>query len=68
MEKQSELRHGRYVVFNLHVHLVFVTKYLRNVFDKTILDDLQLIFSRSVQISRLNSSNSTAKKIMFICL
>ena len=45
MEKQTEIRHGRYVLFNLHVHLVFVTKYRRNVFDKTILDDLQLIFS-----------------------
>ena len=45
MEKQTEIRHGRHVVFNLHVHLVFVTKYRRNVFNKTILDDLQLIFS-----------------------
>lgn len=45
MEKQTEIRHGRHVVFNLHVHLVFFTKYRRNVFNKTILDDLQLIFS-----------------------
>ena len=46
MEKQTEIRHGRHVVFNLHVHLVFVTKYRQNVFNKTILDDLQLIFSK----------------------
>ena len=45
MEKQTEIRHGRHVVFSLHVHLVFVTKYRRNVFNKTILDDLPLIFS-----------------------
>lgn len=45
MEKQTTLHHGRHVVFNLHVHLVFVTKYRQNVFNKSILDDLQLIFS-----------------------
>ena len=28
----SDLRHGRHCVFVLHVHLVFVTKYRRNVF------------------------------------
>jgi putative transposase len=29
----------------MHVHLVFVTKYRRGVFTKSILDDLQEIFS-----------------------
>jgi len=29
----------------MHVHLVFVTKYRREVFTKEILDDLRLIFS-----------------------
>lgn len=45
MEKETEIRHGRHVVFNLHVHLVFVTKYRRNVFTKAILEDLKLIFA-----------------------
>lgn len=45
MKKQTEIRTGRHCVFNLHVHLVFVTKYRRGVFDKTILDHLQGIFS-----------------------
>nr|WP_306552391.1 IS200/IS605 family transposase [Providencia alcalifaciens] len=44
MKKETEIRHGRYCVFNIHVHLVFVTKYRRDVFTKTILDDLKLIF------------------------
>lgn len=44
MEKETDLRRGRHVVFNLHVHLVFVTKYRRNVFTKEILDDMQQIF------------------------
>lgn len=30
----------------MHVHLVFVTKYRRNVFTKDILNDLQTIFAK----------------------
>ena len=37
--------HGRHCVFNLHVHLVFVAKYRRLVFDKPALDTLKGIFS-----------------------
>jgi len=32
------------VFFLMHVHLIFVTKYRREVFTKTILDDLKLLF------------------------
>ncbi|MGT2492860.1 IS200/IS605 family transposase [Cupriavidus basilensis] len=41
----SDLRHGRHCVFALHVHLVFVTKYRRNVFKKEHLDAMQLILA-----------------------
>ena len=41
MEKETDLRRGRYVVFNLHVHLVFVAKYRRKVFTKEVLDDMR---------------------------
>ncbi len=44
MQKDTEIRHGRHCVFNLHIHLVFVTKYRRGVFTKEILDDLAEIF------------------------
>ncbi|MDK4525440.1 IS200/IS605 family transposase [Kingella kingae] len=44
MEKETDLRRGRHVVFNLHVHLVFVAKYRRKVFIKEILDDMRQIF------------------------
>ena len=37
----SDLRRGRHVVYNLHVHLVFVAKYRRKVFTKEILDDMR---------------------------
>ncbi|HQV23010.1 MAG: IS200/IS605 family transposase [Moraxellaceae bacterium] len=46
MSNNQEIRTGRHCVFNMHVHLVFVTKYRRGVFTKQILDDLRIIFER----------------------
>ena len=46
MKKEINIRSGRHCVFNLHVHLVFVTKYRRRVFTKSILNDLETIFSK----------------------
>ena len=43
MKKSTEIRTGRHCVFQLHVHLVFVTKYRRQVFDAVILSDLKFI-------------------------
>ena len=45
MSNDNDIRHGRQCVFNMHVHLVFVTKCRRGVFTKAILDDLQEIFA-----------------------
>ena len=33
MRDDNDIRHGRHCVFKMHVHLVFVAKYRRNVFD-----------------------------------
>ncbi len=44
MLKSTDLRRGRSCVFALHVHLVFVTKYRRCVFTKSILSDLRKTF------------------------
>ena len=41
MEKANEIRTGCHCVFNLHVHLVFVTKYRRRIFTMTILDRME---------------------------
>ena len=49
MTISSDIRHGRHCVFNLHVHLVFVTKYRRHVFTKAILEDMQGIFAKVCQ-------------------
>jgi putative transposase len=45
MKKNKDIRHGRHCAFLMHVHLVFVTKYRREVFTKQILNELRLIFS-----------------------
>lgn len=49
MNKSNGIRHGRHCVFNLHIHLVFVTKYRRSVFTKAVLEDLKEIFASVCQ-------------------
>ena len=44
MNKSSEFRRGRLCVFLMHVHLVFVTKYRRNVFTSEVMERLSEIF------------------------
>jgi len=36
-ESNPDVRTGRHVTYNLHVHLVFVTKYRRDIFDDDML-------------------------------
>lgn len=45
MSNTSHIRHGRHCVFNIHVHLVFVTKYRRGVFTAESLNELRRIFT-----------------------
>ena len=45
MGDDNSVRHGRHCVFKMHVHLVFVAKYRREVFTKEILVDLRSIFA-----------------------
>lgn len=45
MTEDKQIRTGRHCVFNLHVHLVFVTKYRRGVFTAAILSDLKEVFA-----------------------
>lgn len=46
MEKDNEIRHGRHCVFKMHVHLVFVAKYRRKVFDGDAIDRMRRIFGK----------------------
>lgn len=45
MKKLNDIRTGRHCVFALHVHLVFVTKYRKKVFDKAAIDRLRELFT-----------------------
>ena len=44
MDESRDLRTGRHVVYDIHIHLVFVAKYRRSVFTKEILLELEDIF------------------------
>ncbi len=46
MKKSSEIRTGRHCVFLLHVHLVFITKYRKDIFKKEHLEYLKEVFSK----------------------
>jgi len=47
--KNQNIRHGRHCVFDLHVHLVFVTKYRRKIFNSTAITVLKNIFAHICQ-------------------
>lgn len=40
----NDLRRGRHVVYNLHVHLVFIAKYRGEMFTNEVLQDMEGIF------------------------
>lgn len=44
MKLSTEIRRGRHVVFELHAHIVFVTKYRKKVFDIDAIDRLHRMF------------------------
>ena len=46
MNNSQEIRTGRHCVFNMHVHLVFVAKYRRDVFTKAMLETMREVFER----------------------
>ncbi|OGT60865.1 MAG: transposase [Gammaproteobacteria bacterium RIFCSPHIGHO2_12_FULL_45_12] len=45
MNKINQIRKGRHCVFNMHVHLVFVTKYRKKVFAAEAINILNIIFT-----------------------
>jgi len=46
MPLSNEIRRGRHCVFQMHVHLVFVTKYRRSIFDDDALRRLRTYFEK----------------------
>jgi len=49
MDKINAIRTGRHCVFEMHVHLVFVTKYRGKVFNDAHLTSLEILFKRVCQ-------------------
>jgi putative transposase len=41
---QIGIRHGRHCVFLMHVHLVFVSKFRKKLFNKEIIDFMESVF------------------------
>ena len=46
MSHDNDIRQGRHCVFKMHVHLVFLAKYRRKVFDGDAIERLREIFTR----------------------
>ncbi|NNH38718.1 IS200/IS605 family transposase [Acinetobacter sp. ANC 5380] len=46
MMGNQEIRTGRHCVFNMHVHLIFLTKYRKNVFNLDMLDSMREMFKK----------------------
>jgi putative transposase len=46
MPENENIRTGRHVVYALHAHLVFVTKYRRDVLSELAIRDLRAIFAK----------------------
>ena len=46
MSDDNDIRRGRHCVFKMQVHLVFVAKYRRKVFDAAAIDSLRAIFAK----------------------
>jgi putative transposase len=46
MSENSNIRTGRHVVYAIHVNLVFVTKFRRNVLSDLAIRDLAVIFAK----------------------
>ena len=46
MKTSTAIRTGRHCVFNMHVHLVFITKYRLAVFTKAMLTSMKNIIGK----------------------
>ncbi|MGH8002882.1 MAG: IS200/IS605 family transposase [Brasilonema sp.] len=45
------MRKGAHVVFDIHLHIVFVTKYRRKVLTQSMIEDMKEIFERVLENS-----------------
>ena len=45
MKNETNIRRGRHCVFLMHIHLVFITKYRRKIFDQDAIEKLRGYFA-----------------------
>jgi putative transposase len=50
----TNLRSGAHSVFSIHLHVVFVTKYRRQVLTKKMITDCQEVFNRVLEANQSN--------------
>ena len=67
MKYENDIRRGRHSVFRMHVHLVFVAKYRRMVFDGDAIERLRTICARVCRDFEAQLIEMTARTIMSIC-
>lgn len=67
MTNDDSLRKGRQCVFDMHVHLVFVTKYRHKVFEDRHLDRLERIFRDVCESFDCRLEEFNGKRIMSTC-
>lgn len=65
MNLSSPIRSGRHCVFCMHVHLVFVTKYRKRVFTKTMLAFMGTVFNDVCTLFESNLIEFDGKQIMY---
>jgi len=65
MNQNNDIILGKHCVFMMHVHLVFVTKYRRDIFTKEILDILRPIFFSVCNDFRAKSIEFDGEDFMF---
>lgn len=61
----TKLRSGSHVVFSIHLHLVFVTKYRRKVLTTPMIEDMKEVFSRvlTTNSSKLEDCNGESDHV-----
>ena len=72
MANQQELRTGRHRVFAMHVHLLFVTKYRRKVFDEDAIEGLRQMLRKvcedfDAQLVEMDREDWTARTTTCSC-
>jgi putative transposase len=61
----TELRKGSHVVFSIHLHIVFVTKYRRKVLTQPMIEDMKSVFERilAANKSKLEDCNGESDHV-----